>query len=162
MSPLEKCPNCKKDIPNGNASEELDIKDEPSSEEDRNPKKPARVQGLILAVVLGYSLGMCICLEIANKQREGGALQSYYREYAHGGSKKWRGFWGNAFQKYILMPGVLVYPLCVLGIVQSIRLRKKTAILDEKPQLLVIFFVFIVILLRFIYLGVFSAAIAMW
>ena len=114
---------------------------------------------MIISIILGFSLGMAICLEITNLHRTGGAIQSFNKEYEFGGSRKWRGTWADAFQTYILMPSLLVYPLAVVGIIMSIKEIIKQKDKGKKIFGGIYIIIFLTILIRFISLGVASVAV---
>lgn len=120
---------------------------------------PSRESHYVLIVIFGLCLGMSVVLEIANLGQAGGALQSYHWEYAEGGSKKWRGSFGNAFHARILMPAVLVYPLAAVAAVHGALIAltgkrtKRTRITAGAIALAAC-----LIVVRFVSLGVFTAA----
>ena len=129
------------------------------SAEEKTAQPPSRVTWIIFAIIIGFCFGMAIRLEIANRQRTGGALQTYHREYSGGGgSMKWRGTFGNWFHGRVLLPSVLVYPAALLAVVQAIYLAVRTSSKVKRAALAVAVVLLVGVLVRFVSLGVFSAA----
>src|SRR6266481_4678814 len=106
-------------------------------------------------LIAAYCLGCWFVLETRNNEVPGGVLQQYHREYADGGSKKWRFARGTDARKplhdFITSFGLLVYPVAIGGIAFfGLRfLRKREPILS-----LCVISVCAVTLVRFIMLGV--------
>lgn len=114
-----------------------------------------------MSVIAVYCLVCLAILESRNRAVAGGVLQQYYREYADGGSMKWR-FGPDSdsdarkpLYTFITTAGISVYPVAFLGVVISglSISRKKTRVAAIAALV-----VCAAVLLRFIYLGVFTAA----
>jgi hypothetical protein len=114
-----------------------------------------------MSVIAVYCLVCLILLETRNRAVAGGVLQQYYGEYANGGSMKWR-FGPDSdsdprkpLYMFIQTSGLSVYPVAFLGMVISGYSVSRKNIRVVAIATLVICGA---VLLRFIYLGVFTAA----
>ena len=115
---------------------------------------------MILGTLMAaYCLTSWLVLEARNQDVPGGILQQYHREYADGGSKKWRFSIGTdprrPLHTFITSAGLLVYPVAIGGmaIFGPRLLRKRQAIFS-----FCVFAVCAIALARFIMLGVLTAA----
>ncbi|MBC7865381.1 MAG: hypothetical protein IAF38_20565 [Bacteroidia bacterium] len=116
---------------------------------------------ILLFILVVYSAISALKLECENFTSNGGRLQSYHKEYEGGGSGKWR-IWGEKekFPGILFTCGIPVYFTSIgaifLGIIGMITKDKK-----GKIFCLICSAVSLLILWRYIYLGVFSAAFEM-
>lgn len=120
------------------------------------PSKASLV-GICLAL---YCLACWYVLEDRNKAVLGGVLQQYHQEYADGGSKKWR-FSADGYDArmplhdFITTFGWTVYPVAIFGIIFfGVQAMKRV----EFRISLAVVVVCAVVLIRFVQLGVWSAA----
>jgi hypothetical protein len=117
----------------------------------------ASMAGICLAL---YCLVCWYILEKRNSAVPGGVLQQYHQEYAEGGSKEWReSLEGNdprmPLHRFITTFGLAVYPVAISGIIFfEVRAMKR----EEFEVSLAVVLVCAVVLLRFVQLGVLSAA----
>jgi hypothetical protein len=117
----------------------------------------ASLAGICLAL---YCLVCWYVLEKRNSAVPGGVLQQYHEEYADGGSKKWRFSLegddpGMPLHDFITTFGWVVYPVAIFGIIFfGVQAMKRV----EFRISLAIVVVCGVVLLRFVQLGVWSAA----
>jgi len=115
----------------------------------------------LMSSIAIYCLGCLVILESRNRAVAGGVLQQFHREYADGGSRKWR-FGRNSdsdprrpIYNFVKTFGLSVYPVVLIGIIISgLFLARKQA----RAAALGAFVVCSVVLLRFVFLGVFTAA----
>ena len=121
-----------------------------------------RFANIILgAAIAAHCVACWLILEIRNNAVSQGVLQQYHLEYADGGSKKWRfgAFDTNdprrPLHDFIKRFGLLVYPVAIGGIVFfGLRLFSR----EQFAFSLAVFAVCLIILARFIMLGVLTAA----
>ncbi|MEW6731455.1 MAG: hypothetical protein AB1489_08985 [Acidobacteriota bacterium] len=88
----------------------------------------------------------------------GDMLQRFHLEYAGGGSMKWRSREGEYFQNLLIFAGLWIYPASIL---ETILLSKLALLAKDKREKwlpAIGALVSLIILFRFIYLGIFSAA----
>ncbi len=110
-------------------------------------------------LVAAYCLSCWFVLETRNNEVPDGVLQQYHGEYADGGSKKWRFARGTDPRKplhdFITGFGLMVYPVAIGGIAFFGQrfLRKQEPFLS-----LCVVSVCVATLVRFIVLGVLTAA----
>jgi len=109
-------------------------------------------------LVAAYCLSCWFVLETRNNEVPGGVLQQYHREYADGGSKKWRFARGTDARKplhdFITSFGLVVYPVAIGGLFFGTwLLRKRQPIFS-----LCVVSICAITLARFIMLGVLTAA----
>ena len=121
----------------------------------------SRFASIVVGVLMGvYCLSCWVLLESRNNRVPGGVLQQYHREYADGGSKKWRFALGTdprrPLHAFITSFGLFVYPVAIVGIALfGVRLFRK----PQRPFSLFVVSVCAATLARFIMLGVLTAAI---
>lgn len=105
---------------------------------------------------------MClVVLESRNRAVTGGVLQQFHHEYADGGSMKWR--FGRdpdsdprrSTYDFIKSFGLSVYPVAVIGIFTSALFFSRK---HSRAIALGALTVCSIVLLRFVFLGVFTAA----
>ena len=110
-------------------------------------------------LIAAYCLSCWFVLEGRNNEVPGGVLQQYHREYADGGSKKWRFARGTDARKplhdFITSFGLVVYAVAIGGLwLFGTRLLRKC-----QPMFsLCVVSVCAITLARFIMLGVLTAA----
>lgn len=114
---------------------------------------------MVGVLVAAYCLICWLVLEVRNKEVPGGVLQEYHREYADGGSKKWRFSIGTDSRRplhtFITSSGLLVYPVAIGGMaIFGLRLLYKRQPIFS----LCVLTVCAITLARFIMLGVLTAA----
>jgi hypothetical protein len=115
---------------------------------------------ILISGIAVYCLECLIVLEYKNRAVAGGVLQQYHREYANGGSLKWR--FGPDWQfdprwpayNFIETFGIFVYPVAIIGMAFSgfLIYRRQSRFLAIAALV-----VCVAVLLRFICLGVLSA-----
>ncbi|APR84653.1 Hypothetical protein A7982_10002 [Minicystis rosea] len=92
-------------------------------------KDGSRLTDVFLVPAVAFTVSVTAWISIADA-RGGGLLASYFEEYAGGGSCKWRGPEGQAFQ-LLLMVGLLAWPagLGAVGValVEAITSRNEGA-----------------------------------
>lgn len=116
---------------------------------------------ILMSVMAVYCLGCLIALESTNRAVAGGVLQQYHNEYADGGSLRWR-FGPHSdpdprkpLYIFIQTFGLCVYPVTIVGMVVSgLSIGQK----QTRVIAFVALVVYVAVLLRFIFLGVFTAA----
>src|SRR3954464_14997533 len=111
---------------------------------------------ILMSIIAVYCLGCLGVLESRNRAVAGGVLQQFDREYADGGSRKWR--FGRKpdsdprwpLYLFIKTFGLSVYPIALTGIIISgLFLGRKQSRAVARGALIVCS----VVLLRFIFLG---------
>jgi hypothetical protein len=115
----------------------------------------------LMLVIAVYCLGCLVVLESKNRAVEGGVLQQFHGEYAGGGSGKCR--FGHDIDSdprrpeyhFIKTIGLSVYPAAFIGILGSgyFYVRKQS-----RHVAFAALAVCGMVLIRFVYLGVFTAA----
>src|SRR2546430_8646014 len=115
----------------------------------------------LMSMIAVYCLGCLVILESRNRAVPGGVLQQFHREYADGGSRKWR--FGRDSDSdprrpvydFIKTFGLSVYPVALIGmIISGIFFGRK----QSRAVALGALAVCSIVLLRFAFLGVFTAA----
>ena len=115
----------------------------------------------LMSLLAGYCVACLVVLESKNRAVEGGVLQQFHREYADGGSMKWR--FGRSpdpdprrpTYDFIKTFGLSVYPVAIIGmIISGVFFGRRHA----RSVALGALAICSIVLLRFIFLGVFTAA----
>lgn len=112
-------------------------------------------------MLLTYSVGAWLCIEVFNNLG-GGYIQHWYEEYyANGapgmGSLKWRSSDGQLFSEFALLVGTWVYPFCVIASVLYMKRAFSTSGRAGKLAAVVGALLCLMVLARFLQLGVFTA-----
>lgn len=110
---------------------------------------------LVLLLLLAGSLAGALIIEVLDRTFHG-ALAAYHRDPAGGGGIAWRGGAGQRFLLMLRWVGLPVYPLAALG--AALALRQALRGREGRVAALLLFAVFAAVLLRFVSLGVASAA----
>lgn len=115
----------------------------------------------LMSLLTGYCLVCLVVLESRNRAVAGGVLQQFHREYANGGSMKWR-FGRNRGSDprrpaydFIKTFGLSVYPAALIGMIISGIFYTRRHSRSVAPGSLAMCSI---VLLRFVFLGVFIAA----
>ena len=116
---------------------------------------------VLTSLLAGYCLVCLVVLESRNRAVAGGVLQQFHQEYADGGSMKWR--FGREPDSdprrptydFIKTFGLSVYPVALIGmIISGVFFSRK----HSRAVALGALAVCSIVLLRFVFLGVFTAA----
>lgn len=115
----------------------------------------------LVSLLAGYCLVCLVVLESRNRAVAGGVLQQFHHEYADGGSMKWR--FGRdpdsdprrPTYDFIKSFGLFVYPVAIIGIITSAVLF---SLKQSRAIALGALTVCSIVLLRFVFLGVLTAA----
>lgn len=113
----------------------------------------------LMSLLAGYCLACLVILESRNRAVPGGVLQQFHGEYTDGGSMKWR-FGRDSDPRrptydFIRSFGLAVYPVALVAIIISgVSLGRR----HSRSIALGTLIVCSIVLLRFIYLGVLTAA----
>ncbi len=114
---------------------------------------------IVLCAMFAYCVATWASIEYVNASlRPAPMLQSYYEEYAGGGSRKWRGPAGNFFHDLLLLRGLPVYPLALASGIMAVALGAKSQCRSDRIAASSMVAILVVVVWRFVSLGVLRAA----
>lgn len=118
----------------------------------------ARPSWLLLGAIFALCVSAWGIIEYADACEYDGMLRSYFSEYAGGGSWAWRGPYGRFFHGLLFGLGLPTYPLGIVGICLSVWLGVSSRRWSDRIAAFLMMAVFLLILWRFVSMGVASGA----